>query len=200
MHHHSKKAPARGPFLGSRAGASFSFGLSEAACSVAYRDDPQPACSRIPDSVGRSARFLGEIADACAAVVDQMPVPLEHAAARIFLRCVHDLVSPAHYLFVDRFVCLAPAVRLGQARQHQDQPDLRVGLPQLQDHLLGERVESQRAAGAKISVSGVDQFDDGASEPPGDRLDLLRRQFSVPGKTASLCYLVCHLQALNSSR
>ena len=98
-------------------------------------DDPQTAAAGIAYGIGRTAGGLCQVANADTAVIYKMPIAFLHTAPKIVLRGVSHLICAALDLFVSVDIRLRPTPSLVKARQHKDQPNLQITLPQAEDRL-----------------------------------------------------------------
>lgn len=131
-----------------------------------------------------AAGLLGEIADAQAARIDQVAVSLVHTAAIILLGCIGDLISGFYDPVILRNSVLFPTPCLISAREDKDQPDLRIGFPQSQNRLRGQRIKAERAAAAEITVALFDGFDHGLFKSLCDFSPGQKRYVSMSRKTS----------------
>lgn len=93
-------------------------------------DDLQALGSGVVYCISCAAGLLGEVADAQAAIINQVAVSLVHTAAVILLGGVGNFISGFHDPVILRNIFLFPSPRLITARKDKDQADLRVGFPQ----------------------------------------------------------------------
>ena len=89
----------------------------------------------IINGICSTAGGLRQVANAGTAVIHKMPIAFLHTAPKIVLRGVSHLICTALDLFVSVDILLRPASSLVKARQHKDQPNLRITLPQAEDNL-----------------------------------------------------------------
>ena len=111
------------------------YGILLQAIWTCYIDNPQARAAGIVHGINRAASGLRQIANTNAAVIHKMPIAFLHTAPKIVLRGVSHLICTVLDFFVSVDIRLWPAPSLVKARQHKDQPDLRITLPQAQDRL-----------------------------------------------------------------
>lgn len=85
----------------------------------------------IPHSIGRASVIRCQVADADAAVVNQMAVPLKHAAPVIVFRCVHHFICLMQDFIIYVHIGSRPTSGLLFAGQNKDQTNLWILFPQL---------------------------------------------------------------------
>lgn len=107
-----------------------------------------------------------------------------HAAAIILLGGIGDFIGGFHDPVILRYIGLLPSPRLIAAREDKDQADLRVGFPQSQNRLRGQRIKAERAAAAEITVALFDGFDYGLFKSFCDSSPGQKRYVSMSRKTS----------------
>lgn len=169
------------------------YGILLQAIWTCYIDNPQAHAAGIVHGIGRAAGGFRQIANAGTAVIHKMPIAFLHTAPKIVLRGISHLICAALDLFVSVDILLRPASSLVKARQHKDQPDLRITLPQAEDNLRCQSIEPQSTARAEIAIALLNQRDQGILQALGDFGNLFCRQFPMPGETRCSGFHVYHL-------
>ena len=138
----------------------------------------------IINGICSTAGGLRQIANTGTTVIHKMPIAFLHTAPKIVLRGISHLICAALDLFVSVDIRLRPTPSLVKARQHKDQPDLRITLPQAEDNLRCQSIKSQGTTCAKIAIALLDQRDQGILQALGDFRQIFRRQFPMSGETS----------------
>lgn len=136
----------------------------------------------IINGICRAAGGFRQIANTNAAVIHKMPIAFLHTAPEIAFRGISYLVCTALELLVSVDILLRPASSLVKARQHKDQPDLRITLPQAEDRLRCQSIKPQGTACAKIAIALLNQRGQGILQALGDFGQIICRQFPMPGE------------------
>ena len=136
----------------------------------------------IINGICRAAGGFRQIANADAAVIHKMPIAFLHTAPKIVLRGISHLICAALDLFVSVDILLRPASSLVKARQHKDQPDLRITLPQAEDRLRCQSIKPQGTTCAKIAIALLNQRDQSILQVLGDFGQIICRQFPMSGE------------------
>ena len=122
-----------------------------------------------------------------------MPIAFLHTAPKIVLRGISHLICAALDLFVSVDILLRPASSLVKARQHKDQPDLRITLPQAEDNLRCQSIKSQGTTCAEIALAQLPLVPRGRPEGLGNFGQIICRQFPMSGETSRSGFHVYHL-------
>ena len=147
----------------------------------------------IINGICRAASGLRQIANTGTAVIRKMPIAFLHTAPKIVLRGISHLICAALDLFVSVDILLRPASSLVKARQHKDQPDLRITLPQAEDNLRCQSIKSQGTTCAEIATALLNQLDQSVLQALGNFGQIICRQFPMSGETSRSGFHVYHL-------
>ena len=137
----------------------------------------------IINGICRTADWFRQIANTNAAVIHKMPIAFLHTAPEITFRGISHLVCTALEFLINIDISLLPAAGLIKARQHRNQPVLRITLPQAADNLRCQSIKPQGTARAEIAIALLNQRDQDIFQAFGDFRQFFCRQFPMPSES-----------------